>query len=132
MRARWPLASAKRRLGLIGLADEAAKWTASVDDPTDSRSGALRLTSPNATARVFFAANDENITNLMDCGAFDEDDPDVVLICSRRVSDRQQRSPKATLRDGKIGPRYLAFGTMLADAASLPELQDSFRWEVAI
>lgn len=119
-------------LGLIGLADEAAEWTASVDDPTDLRSGALRLTSPNATARVFFAANDENITNLMDCGAFDEDDSDVVLICSRKVSDRQQRSPKANLRDGKIGPRYLAFGTMLANAASLPELQDNFRSEVAI
>ena len=119
-------------LGLIGLADEAAEWTASVDDPTDPRSGALRLTSSNATARVFFAANDENITSLMDCGAFDEDDPDVVLICSRNVSDRQQRSPKANLRDGKIGPRYLAFGPMLRDAGSLAELQEYFRSEVAI
>jgi hypothetical protein len=119
-------------LGLIGLTDAAAEWTVSVDDPTDSRSGALRLTSPNATARVFFAANDENITSLMDCGAFDEDDPDVVLICSRKVSDRQQRSPKANLRDGKIGPRYLAFGPMLTDAASLAELQYNFRSEIAI
>src|SRR5208283_1257258 len=47
-------------LGLIGLADEAVEWRASVDDPTNPRSGALRVTSPNATARVFFAANDEN------------------------------------------------------------------------
>ncbi|MER9349801.1 SIR2 family protein [Mesorhizobium sp. M0227] len=119
-------------LGLIGLGDQAAEWTAAVDDPTDPRSGALRLTSPNGTARVFFAANDENITNLMDCGAFDEDDADVVLICSRKVSNRQQRSPKANLRDGKIGPRYLAFGSMLMDAGSLAELQANFRSEVAI
>jgi hypothetical protein len=119
-------------LGLVGLADEAAEWTVSVDDPTNPRSGAFRLTSPNATTRVFFAANDENITSLMDCGAYDEDDGDVVLICSRNVSARQQRSPKANLRDGKIGPRYLAFGPMLALAGNLAELKDYFRSEVAI
>jgi hypothetical protein len=119
-------------LGLIGLTDMAAEWTTSVDDPTDARTGALRLTSPNGTARVFFAANDENITNLMDCGAFDDDDPDVVLICSRKVSDRQQRSPEANLRSGKIGPRYIAFGPMLRDASSLIELRNNFRSEVAI
>lgn len=119
-------------LGLIGLGDEKAQWAASVDDPTDPRSGALRLTSPNGTVRVFFAANDEKITSLMDCGAFGEDDPEVVLICSLRVSDRQQRSPQAMLRDGKIGPRYIAFGPMLSDARSLAELQDNFRSEIAI
>jgi hypothetical protein len=119
-------------LGLVGLADEAAEWRVSVDDPTNPRSGAFRLTSPNATTRVFFAANDENITSLMDCGAYDEDDGDVVLICSRKVSPRQQRSPRANLRDGKIGPRYLAFGPMLALAGNLAELKDYFRLEVAI
>ncbi len=119
-------------LGLIGLADEAAEWKVSVDDPTNPRSGALRLTSPNVTARVFFAANDENITSLMECGAYDEDDRDVVLICSRKVSNRQQRSPKANLRDGKVGPRYLAFGTMLSLSGSLADLKEYFRLEVAI
>lgn len=119
-------------LGLIGLGDNNAEWRTSVDDPTNPSSGALRLTSPHSTARVFFAANDENITSLMGCGAFDEDDPDVVVICSRRVSDRQQRSPQAKLRDGKISPRYLAFGSMLTDAANLVELQDNFRSEIAI
>jgi SIR2-like domain len=126
------LREAAAALGLIGLADEATEWRVSVDDPTNPRSGALRLTSPSATARVFFAASDDNITSLMDCGAYDEDDRDVVLICSRKVSDRQQRSPKANLRDGKIGPRYLAFGPMLTLASSLAELQDYFRSEVAI
>ena len=119
-------------LGLIGLGDKDNEWKASVDDPTDAHSGALRLTSPNGTARIFFAANDENITSLMDCGAFDEDDPDVVLICSRNVSDRQQRSPKAMLRDGKITPRYIAFRPMLTDAGSLAELQANLRSEIAI
>jgi hypothetical protein len=119
-------------LGLIGLEDQGSFWTTSIDDLTDVRSGALRLTSPSATTRVFFAANDDNITSLMDCGAFDEDDPEVVMICSRRVSERQQRNPSVNLRTGKIGPRYLAFGPMLADAASLDALRDNFRREVAI
>jgi hypothetical protein len=119
-------------LGLIGLEDQASSWKASVDNASDVRSGALRLTSPCATTRVFFAANDDNITSLMECGAFDEDDPDVVLICSRRVSVRQQRNPSVNLRSGKMGPRYLAFGPMLAEAASLDDLLSTFRTEVAI
>lgn len=119
-------------LGLIGLANLASEWTVSVDDPTALRSGALRLTSPNGTARIFFAANDDNITSLLDCGAFGEDDPDVVLICSRKVSNRQQRSPRAQLRDGTAGPRYLPFGTMLKDAGSLDDLQNNFRLETGI
>jgi hypothetical protein len=68
----------------------------------------------------------------MDSGAFNEGDPDVVLICSRKVSDRQQRSPRANLRDGTVGPRYLAFGPMLTDADSLIQLQHDFRLELAI
>jgi hypothetical protein len=119
-------------IGLIGLEDQATKWTASIDDPTNVRSGALRLTSPSASARVFFAANDDNITNLMECGAFDSDDSDVVLICSRRVSERQQRNPSSNLRNGKIGPRFVALGSMLAESANLNDLQDRFRSEVSI
>jgi hypothetical protein len=119
-------------LGLIGLEDQASSWMTSVDDPRNVRSGALRLTSPSATTRVFFAANDDDITSPMECGAFDEDDPDVVLICSRRVSVRQQRNPSVNLRSGKMGPRYLAFGPMLAEAASLDALRSTFRTEVAI
>jgi hypothetical protein len=119
-------------LGVIGIEDESATWDTSIDNPYDTRSGALRLTSPSASARVFFAANDENITGLMECGAFDEDDEDVVLICSRSVSDRQQRNPSVNLRSGKIGPRYLGFGTMLAQATSLDDLRTMLREEVAI
>ena len=119
-------------IGLIGLEDQASAWTTSIDDPADPQSGALRLTSPSTTARVFFAANDDNITSLMNVGAFDEDDPDVVLICSRRVVERQQRNPRTNLRDGKMGPRYISFGPMLTGAASLGTLRDEFRSEVAI
>ena len=119
-------------IGLIGLDVSEGAWTAGADDPTDARSGALRIASDNAEARVFFAANDDTVTTLLEQAAFDEDDRDVVLICSKRVSERQQRNPSRTYRTGKFGPRYLSFGPMLAGAPDLDALRDAFRKEVAV
>ena len=119
-------------LGLIGLEHKDTTWTPALDDPADPRSGALRVRSTSSAARVFLAANDDNITSLMEAGAFDEDDDDVVVICSRKVGGRQQRSPRTSLRDGSLGPRYVSFGPMLANATSLEELRDDFRNEVSI
>ncbi|MGM4992246.1 hypothetical protein [Tardiphaga sp. 841_E9_N1_2] len=119
-------------LGLIGLDEQTGSWTSSIDDAADARSGALRVTSPTASARIFLAANDGVVTNLLECGAFNEDDDDAVVICSGRIAGRQQRSPSGGRRDGSFGPRYLAFGPMLADAASLDDLRDRFREEVSI
>lgn len=119
-------------LGLMGL-EQANGWLSSVDDPADPRAGALRLTSADAaTARIFLAANDMNITSLLDSGAFDETDCDAVVICSGPVTERQQRSPSDGKRDGKIGPRYVAFGPMLGDAADLDDLRDRFRGEIGL
>ncbi|WOD18154.1 SIR2 family protein [Paraburkholderia kirstenboschensis] len=119
-------------LGLIGLEEQAANWVSSIDDPADPRAGALRLTSPNASTRLFFAANDDTVTSLLEAGAFDETDNDAVVVCSGRVSERQQRSPSASMRSGAIGPRYVAFGPMLGDAADLNDLRDRFRSEVGL
>lgn len=118
-------------LGLIGL-DEAAAWTSSVDDPADPRSGALRLTSPDASARVFLTANDDTITSLLECSAFYESDDDAIVICSGRVAERQQRNPSGNRRDGSVGLRYLAFGPILAESANLDELRDRFRGEIGL
>lgn len=119
-------------LGLIGLEEGAAHWASEVDDPANARAGALRLTSANASARIFFAANDDVISNLLSQGAFDETDDEAVVICSGRVTERQQRNPSGGKRDGSLGPRYVAFGPMLADAANLGDLRDRFRGEVAL
>lgn len=137
MRGKAALAASGQReaavaLGLIGLENQETTWRPSIDDPVDPKSGALRLSSESATARVFLAANDDNITGLLTDGAFNEDDRDVVVICSRKVNARQQRSPRATYRDGSLGPRYISFGTMLADAQDLDALRDNFRNEVSI
>lgn len=137
MKGKLGLASTGQReaaaaMGLIGLECEATAWAPGVDDPAEIRSGALRVSSATAEARIFFAANDDNITSLMECGAFDEDDDDVVVICSRRVTERQQRNPRSRLRSGKIAPRLIAFGPMLAGAPSLAGLREAFRDEVGL
>lgn len=119
-------------LGLIGLDEHAASWESSIDDPTATQSGALRLTSPNGSARVFLAANDDVIISLLECGAFDEDDGDAVVICSGRVAGRQQRSPSGDRRDGSTAPRYVALRPMLAEAANIDDLRDRFRGEIAL
>lgn len=119
-------------LGLIGLGEASSAWATSVDDAHDSRSGALRLTSADTNARVFLAADDDKITSLLDCGAFDDTDNDVVVICSGRVAARQQRSPSGSWRDGAIGPRYLAFGPMLGDATDIEDLRERFQGEIGL
>lgn len=119
-------------LGLIGLDEHAASWESSIDDPAAPQSGALRLTSPNGSARVFLAANDDVITSLLECGAFYDDDGDAVVICSGRVAGRQQRSPSRERRDGSTAPRYVALRPMLTDAADIHDLRDRFRGEIAL
>ena len=119
-------------LGLIGLDELAANWASSIDDPAAPRSGALRLTSPNGSARVFLAANDDVVTSLLECGAFDENDDDTVVICSGRIAGRQQRSPSGDRRDGSTAPRYVALRPMLSDAGDIDDLRDRFRDEIAL
>ncbi|MGO8655890.1 SIR2 family protein, partial [Rhizobium ruizarguesonis] len=55
---------AANALGLIGLIAQTGDWAIGLDDPADPASGALRITSSVANARVFFAANDDNIASL--------------------------------------------------------------------
>jgi len=119
-------------LGLIGQGLVANKWSVAVDDPGQPTSGALRLVAPAAEARVFLAANDDNINQLVASGAFDEADVDVVVFCSRKVTPRQQRSPSKSWRTGKAAPRYVSVGDLLEGSASFDEIQNRFNSEVGL
>ncbi|WP_273071464.1 SIR2 family protein [Thioclava marina] len=119
-------------LGLIGQGLVADQWLVAVDDPEQPTSGALRLIAPAAEARVFLAANDDNINQLLASGAFDETDDDVVVICSRKVTPRQQRSPSKSWRTGKALPRYVSVSDLLDGPASFDEVQSRFNFEVAL
>ena len=119
-------------LGLIGQGLIANQWSVAVDDPEEPTSGALRLVAPEAQARVFLAANDDNINQLIASGAFDEVDDDVVVICSRKVTPRQQRSPSKSWRTGKATPRYVSVSDLLEGSASFDEVQGRFNSEVGL
>jgi hypothetical protein len=137
MKGKQALAASGQReasaaLSLIGLDVTAATWTVTVDDPSLARSGTLRLASSASEARVFLAANDDAVGTLLEACAFSDSDEDVVVICSKKVTDRQQRSPSATYRSGSLGPRYISLGTMLSTATDLDDLRDAFRKEVSV
>ncbi|MBB4003880.1 SIR2 family protein [Aurantimonas endophytica] len=119
-------------LGLIGQGLVANQWSIAVDDPEQPTSGALRLVAPKAQARVFLAANDENINQLVASGAFDEVDDDVIVICSRKVTPRQQRSPSKSWRTRKVPPRYVSVSDLLEGSASFDEVQGRFNSEVGL
>lgn len=119
-------------LGLIGKGLAANRWSVVVDNPERMTSGALRLVAPAAEARVFLAANDENINQLVASGAFDEDDTDVVVICSSKVTPRQQRSPSASLRTRRATSRYVSMRDLLNESASFDEVQLKFNNEVGL
>jgi hypothetical protein len=119
-------------LGLIGQGLTAKQWLVAVDDPEQPTSGALRLIAPAAEARVFLAANDDNINQLVASGAFDEADDDVVVICSRKVTPRQQRSPSKSWRTGKATPRYVSVSDLLEGSASFDEVKSRFNFEVGL
>lgn len=125
-------AEAAAALGLIGLGLAANRWSVAVDDPEQPTSGALRLVASAAEARVFLAANDENINRLVASGAFDEEDADVVVMCSRKVTPRQQRSPSASWRTGKATARYISIRELVDDSATFDEVQIRFNNEVGL
>lgn len=118
-------------LGAIGLEVKDAKWVVKVDDPTAATSGALRIVGA-ASARVFFASSDDRINGLMQAGAFDPKDKDVVVVCSGSVAERTQRSPRAAMRDGIPEHRYIGMADILKDSASLADFRQRFVGEVGV
>lgn len=119
-------------LALIGLDVAATDWTVTLGDPLLAQTGALNLVSKTSQARLFLASGDDAIGQLIDAGAFRDDDIDVVVVCSRKVAHPQQRSPSGRYRDGRLGPRYVSLSPMLAGAKDLDDLRDAFRKEVAV
>lgn len=119
-------------LGVIGDVTSSGDWAIGLDDPGATTSGALRIETAGASARVFFAANDDVISGLLEAGAFTESDPDVVVVCAKQIRGRQARGPGGVYRSLKPQARFVAFGPMLAEAANTDDLVQLFRWEAAL
>jgi hypothetical protein len=119
-------------LGAIGLEVQDSSWDITIDDPTKETSGALRIRAQGVEARIFFASSDDKINGLIKSGAFDPNDQDVVVICSRGVAQSQQRSPSARFRSGQSTPRYIGVEDLLNDSNSLDDFRHRFVAEVGI
>lgn len=119
-------------LGAIGLEVQDSSWDITIDDPTKETSGALRIRAQGVEARIFFASSDDKINGLIKSGAFDPNDQDVVVICSRGVAQSQQRSPSAIFRIGRSTPRYMGVEDLLNDSNSLDDFRQRFVAEVGL
>lgn len=119
-------------LGVIGDIASTGDWLVALDDPEAATSGAIRVESSGIAARIFFAANDDVISGLLDAGAFTENDPDVIVVCAKPLRGRQPRSPSGVYRGLKPQARFIAFGPLLADAANADKLIEQFRWGAAL
>lgn len=119
-------------LGVIGSVVQSGDWLAAIDDPLAQTSGAVRISAGPASAKVFFAANDHIIGELLKAGGFAEDDRDAVVVCAGEATPRQPRSPSATYRGLFSQARIISFGPMMANAANADDLVDGFRKEVGL
>jgi hypothetical protein len=124
---------AANALALLGLGHEAGHWVVQVDDPGNPRSGAIRVTSTNGTARVMFVAHTTQAVRLFKDGVYFEEDEDVILIHSTERLPQQQRSPSRKIgRPGKPGARHIEIAGLLQSASDLADLNLRFRREVAL
>lgn len=113
-------------LGLIGLDARDEGWRLTVGDHTDASTSAVGILVGAGQVKVFLAANDDAIGDLISEGVYDPGDPDTIVICSRKIADAQQRSPSGRYRDGSLGARYISLGPMLSEAQNLDDLRDAF------
>jgi hypothetical protein len=124
---------AANALALLGLGHEARYWAVQADDPDNPRSGAIRVTSPNGSARIMFVAHTTQAIRLFKDGVYSEDDEDVILIHSTERVQPQQRSPSREIgRLGKLRARHIEMSEMLQTANGFADLNLRFRQEMAL
>ena len=119
-------------LAVVGSVVQTGDWTAATENPLVVTSGAVRISAGLGSAKIFFAANDHIIGELLKAGAFSETDRDAVIVCAGEATPRQHRSPSASYR-GLLGEaKFVSFGPMMTSAANADALIDGFRKEVGL
>jgi hypothetical protein len=118
-------------LALFGLGHAARHWTVQADDPDNPRSGAMKIVSPNGSARAFFVAHTTEAIKLFKDGVYSEDEEDVILVHSTERVEQQQRSPSREFgRHGKPGVRHIEMNKMLRTANGIADLNHLFLREI--
>lgn len=119
-------------LGLLGLGVELGLWTCTLSDPTDPKTGAIRLNGPNRSAEVFFAANAQAASRLVAGGHVADDDEAIVIHSHELIAalPRHPRSPPGrTLNRGR---REISVSALLDGATGLDGVFNALKAEVAL
>lgn len=118
--------------GLIGYGASRGDWQ--VDAPASNavRDGMFRLHAPSGEAKVFLTSGPISALQLKQDGhVVDVDDP--IVIHGHKLVPAMTRSPRAAPgRTGRRGVREVSLASLLESSATLDELLQNFRMELAI
>lgn len=118
--------------GLIGYGASLGDWQ--VDAPASNavRDGMFRLHAPSGEAKVFLTSGPISALQLKQDGhVVDVDDP--IVIHGHKLVPAMARSPRAAPgRTGRRGVREVSLASLLESSATLDELLQNFRMELAI
>ncbi|MFZ5505423.1 MAG: SIR2 family protein [Pseudomonadota bacterium] len=118
--------------GLIGYGASRGDWH--VDAPASNavRDGMFRLHAPSGEVKVFLTSGPISALQLKRDGhVVDADEP--ILIHGQKLVPAMQRSPRAAPgRTGRRGVREVSLASLLESSATLDELFQRFRMELAI
>ena len=118
--------------GLIGYGASRGDWQ--VDAPASNavRDGMFRLHAPSGEVKVFLTSGPISALRLKQDGHMvDADEP--ILIHGQKLVPAMPRSPRAAPgRTGRRGVREVSLASLLESSATLDELFQRFRMELAI
>ena len=118
--------------GVLGYGVSRGEWQ--IDSPASNvvRDGMIRLTTPLGVAKVFLTSGPMSALQLRQDGhVVDVDEP--IVIHGHKLVPAMPRSPRsAPGRTGRLGAREVSIASLLESSATLDELFQRFREELAI
>jgi hypothetical protein len=117
-------------LALLGRGQGEGFWTCATNDPSDPKSGTVRVAGNTRTAEVFFVATAQAAARLVQAGHAAEDD-EVVVLHSDEIIAPAARSPTAPPgRTGKVRRREFSVSSVADGALTLDALMRRFKAEM--
>lgn len=118
--------------GLIGYGVSRGDWQVVAPASTAVRDGMFRLHAPSGEAKVFLTSGPISALQLKQDGhVVDNDEP--IVIHGHKLVPAMARSPRAAPgRTGRRGVREVSLASLLESSATLDEIFQRFRMELAI
>ncbi len=118
--------------GLIGYGVSRGEWHIYAPASDATHDGMFRLHAPSGEAKVFLTSGPISALRLKQDGhLIDTDEP--ILIHGQKIVPAMSRSPRAAPgRTGRRGVREVSLASLLESSATLDDLFQQFRMELAI